>query len=400
MKRSRGRVAAVVALAVAVLAGVVTGVVLVNRDDPPPNAAAPNGTSTGADPPVQAPTGSTDPSAVQPTFDIPKPDQPNTATPPPDLTGVFGRVRSGTVRVLASTCSGTGIGTAFLTDARTALVALGSVDHAVAVAVVVRGRPVPARVKSVSNRTGLATLRLARSVAGYHFELGAAPTVGQSVGVVGVPVAGTAPKLTKAEVTATGERGSGLSGLVALKGAADLGLSGAPVVDGSGAVVGMVVADKDETGLKAVPATTLDRAKTQSPDEGDCGRPEGPQIPTVITGDAPEALQSTLQQYFTGINTGDYDAVFDAFEPGVLRGSRSRIEQGFRSTYDFNVRIAAWQGPNVWVRFDSVFAEGQGPRSGLTCARWSRVFVFRESNGRSRIRRVENHFGVPLFRAC
>jgi hypothetical protein len=399
MQRTSGRVAAMVALAVAVLAGVITGVVLVNRDDPP-NAAGPNGGRASTDPPVQSPTGSTEPPAVQPTFDIPKPDRPNTATPPPDLTGVFGRVRSGTMRLVASTCSGTGIGTAYLTGARTAVAALGSVDRAVGVAVLVRGRPVPATVRSVSPKTGLATLRLARSVAGYHFALGAAPTVGQSVGVVGVPVAGTAPKLTMAEVTATGERGSGLSGLVALKGAADRGLSGAPVVDGSGSGVGMVVADQDETGLKAVPATALDGAKTKSPDEGDCGRPQGPQIPTVITGDAPEAFQSTLQQYFDGINTGDYDAVFDAFEPGVLRGSRSRIEEGFRSTYDFNVRIAAWQGPNVWVRFDSIFAEGKGPRSSLTCARWSRVFVFRESNGRARIRRVENHFGTPLFRAC
>jgi hypothetical protein len=400
MQPRSGRVAAVVALAVAVLAGVVTGVVLVNRDDPQPSTAGPNGGRTSTDPPVQSPTGSTEPSAGQPTFNIPKPDKPNTATPPPDLTGVFGRVKSGTVRLLASTCSGTGIGTAFLTDARTAVAALGSVDRAVAVAVLVRGRPIPATVRSISPKTGLATLRLARPVAGYHFDLGAAPTAGQPVGVVGVPVAGTAPKLTKTEVTATGERGSGLSGLVALKGAADLGLSGAPVVDGSGSVVGMVVADEDETGLMAVPATTLGKAKPESAEKGDCGKPHGPQIPTVITGDAPEALQATLQQYFTGINTGDYDAVFAAFEPGVLRGSRSRIEQGFRTTYDFDAHIAAWQGPNVWVRFDSIFAKGKGPRSSLTCARWSRVFVFRESDGRTRIRRVEDHFGVPLFRAC
>jgi hypothetical protein len=92
--------------------------------------------------------------------------------------------------------------------------------------------------------------------------------------------------------------------------------------------------------------------------------------------------------------------VFAAFEPGVLRGSRSQIEQGFRSSYDFNVRIAAWQGPNVWVRFDSIFADGKGPRGGLICARWSRVFVFREAASRARISRVENRPGVPLYRPC
>ena len=397
MRQRSGRIVAVVALAVAVLAGIGAGAVLVNRGDPTPSAAGPG--STGTSPPATSPAGSDEPS-LDPTI-MPKPDPPNTASPPPDLAGVFARVRSGVVRVLASTCTGTGVGTGFLTDTRTAVTALVSVDRAVAVVVVVRGRPIPATVRSVSPVTGLATLRLARPVAGYHLALGeAVPTVGQQVGVVGVPVASTAPKLTKAAVTATDERGSGLSGLVALKGSADLGLSGAPVVDGSGGVVGMVVADDDETTLKAIPATTLNGAATQSPDAGSCGRPSGPRIPTVITGDAPEASKATLQRYFTGINTGDYDAVFDAFEPGVLKGSRSEISKGFRSTYDFHIRIEAWQGQNLWVRFDSIFAAGRGPRRSLTCAHWSRVYIFADSDGGTRIGRVENRTGVPVYRAC
>jgi serine protease Do len=374
-----------------VLAGVTVGVVLVNWDDPPPSAVDPDGASTGPHPtstPGFEPTG------------FPTPGQPTTQTPAPDLANVFARVRSGVVRVLASTCSGTGIGTGFLADARTVIAALGSVDQAVSVVVVVRGRPIPAHVDSVSPKTGLATVRLARRIAGYHFALGAAPTVGQPVGVVGVPVAKTAPTLTKAAVTATDQRGSGLTGLLALEGSADLGLSGAPVVDGSGAVVGMVVADDDETRLKAVPAPTLDGAAPEVPDDGSCGRPKGPQIPTVITGDAPKASKATLQRLFTGINTGDYDAVFDAFEPGTLRGSRREIERGYRSSYVFNIRIEAWQGQNVWVRFDSIFAAGRGPSSSLTCARWSRVYVFGDSDGGTRIGRVENRAGVPLFRAC
>ena len=352
-----GRIIAVVALAVAVLAGVGAGVVLVNRADPPPTAAGPDSTSTS--PAATAPAGPGETPGLDPT-ELPKPDPPNTATPPPDLKGVYARVRSGVVRVLASTCTGTGVGSGFLTGPRTAIAALVSVDRAVAVVVLVRGRPIPATVSSVSPVTGLATLRLARAVAGYHFALSAAPTtsVGQPVGVVGLPVSQNSPSLTEAAVTATDARGSGLSGLLALEGSADLGLSGAPVVDGSGGLVGMVVADDDETTLKAVPAPTLDGAATKAPDKGRCGRPMGPQIPTAITGDAPKAAKATLQRYFAGINTGDYDAVFDAFEPGTLRGSRSEIEKGFRSTYDFNIRIEAWQGPNVWVRFDSIFAAG------------------------------------------
>jgi hypothetical protein len=392
-----GRVAAVVTLTVAVLGGVAAGVVLVNRGDAAPDEAAPN--SAGASSPAQSPTGSAQSPGLQPTV-FPTPGPPSTAAPPPDLAAVFGRVRSGVVRVLASTCSATGIGSGFLTDARTAIVALGSVKQPVAVVVVVRGRSIPATVTSVSKDTGLATLQLARPVAGHHFALGAPPTVGQSVGVVGVPAAGSAPTLTKAAVTATDQRGSGLSGLFGLQGRADLGLSGAPVVDGSGAVVGIVVADKHETKLKAVPATTLDRARSERRDEGSCGKPKGPQIKTVIAGDAPKESKATLQRYFAGINTGDYDAVVDAFEPGTLRGARSEIERGFRSTYDFNIKIEEWQGQNVWVRFDSIFAAGRGPRSSLTCAHWSRVYVFGDSDGGTRIGRVENRPGIPLYRAC
>jgi hypothetical protein len=162
----------------------------------------------------------------------------------------------------------------------------------------------------------------------------------------------------------------------------------------------MVVADDTETGLKAVPSATLDGAATDAPDKGSCGRPIGPRIPTVITGDAPKAAKATLHRYFAGINTGDYDAVFDQFEPGTLKGSRREIEKGFRSTYDFNIRIEAWQGPNVWVRFDSIFAAGRGPRRSMICARWSRVFVFGDSDGGTRIGRVENRTGVPLYRPC
>jgi len=85
----------------------------------------------------------------------------------------------------------------------------------------------------------------------------------------------------------------------------------------------------------------------------------------------------------------------------VLTGSRSTTEKGFRSTYDFNIRIRASQGPNAWVTFDSIFARGKlTAKPSYSCARWSRVFIFNETNGRTRISRVENNAGDPLFRRC
>ena len=410
MNRLSGRVLAAIALAVATICGAVVGVVLVNR------AAAPIAQpSTSASVPVTsapAPSSSSPPTTGPsdlPTVGFPT-DQPTTATtsgPPADFPAVFDRVRSGTVRVLASTCAGTGIGTGFLLDSRTVLTALPTVARAVSVAVVVDGKPVPATVQAESRSVGFASLRLSRAVPGHHFQPSSTtPSTGEAVGIVGVPADRKASRLLTASVVSTDGVTTGnrvnLKGLLALSDVADLGLGGAPVVDGAGQAVGMVVAPEGEPGLKAIPGTalfTLDGG--DSPDRGRCGKPEGPQVPTTITGDAPDTIRATLQGYFDGINTGDIDAVYAAFEPGVLKGSRSATEKGFRSTYDFNIRIRASQGPNAWVTFDSIFAQGKlAGKPSYTCARWSRVFIFNETNGRARISGVENRGTDPLFRRC
>ena len=306
--------------------------------------------------------------------------------------------------MFASTCSGTGIGTGFLLDSRTVLTALPTVARAVSVVVVVGGRPVPAVVQSESRQVGFAVLRLARGVPGHRFaDPPIAPQIGAKLAVVGLEAARRAPSLRMAVVDSLDAKTSGnrvsLSGLIGLDGAADLGLSGAPLLNGQGRVMGMIVAPEGERGLKAISSSalfTLDGG--DSPDPGSCGKPLGPQIPTTIRGVAPAAVKTTLRRYFGGINSGDFDKVYAAVEPGVLSGSRSEVEKGFRSTYDFNIRIRAAQGPNAWVSFDSIFASGFGPKRKLTCARWSRVFIFSESGGRTRISRVENR--GPLYRAC
>ena len=402
-------VIAALALAVAVVLGVGVGYVVVNGGVGGADVAGPTPSSSVS----ASSTAPTEPSTAQPstlpTFDVPTAtgQPPATATPAPppaDYPATFDRVRSGTVRVFASTCSGTGIGTGFLIDDRTVITALPTVARAVSVAVVVDGRPVPAVVQAESRQVGYTVLRLARAVAGHRFEdTPAAAQVGATLAVIGVEAARRAPTLRTAVVESTDAKASGnrvsLSGLLGLSGAADPGLSGAPLVNGEGRVMGMIVTPEGESRLKAIPASalfTLDGG--ESPDAGSCSKPLGPQIPTTIRGDAPAAVKTTLRRYFGGINTGDFDRVYAAVEPGVLRGSRRQVEKGFRSTYDFTIRIRAAQGPNAWVTFDSIFAAGSGPERKLTCARWSRVFVFNESGGRTRISRVENR--GPLYRAC
>ena len=330
-----------------------------------------------------------------------------TTAPSGDFPAVFDRVGSGTVRVLASTCSGTGIGTGFLLDERTVLTALPTVARAVSVAVVVDGKPVPATVQVESRGVGFAALRLARAVAGHHFE--PAPTTpkpGDTVGIIGLPGQQRASALRTATVVATDATTSGnrvsVKGMVGLSGAADRGLSGAPMVDGAGRAIGMVVAPRGEKQAQGRPRDRpVHPGRRRQPRAGPLRQALGSASSTTITGDAPAAIRATLQRYFDGINTGDIDAVYAVFEPGVLKGSRSTTEKGFRSTYDFNIRIRASQGPNAWVTFDSIFARGKlTAKPAYSCARWSRVFIFSETNGRTRISRVEDYEGDPLFRRC
>ena len=173
------------------------------------------------------------------------------------------------------------------------------------------------------------------------------------------------------------------------------------MVDGSGGVVGMVVADEDETGLKAMPGPAPWTGPPQAPDEGRCGRPMGPRIPTVITGDAPTGRRATLQRYFAGINTGDYDAVFDAFEPGVLQGVAQRRSR----RVPLHVRLqhhASRPGRARTCGYGSTRSspQGRGPRSVADLRPLVAGVRLHDSDGGTRISRVENRTGVPLFRRC
>ena len=119
MNRLSGRVLAAIALVVATICGVVAGVVLVNRAAPPTAQPGntPSAPATSAPAPSTGGPPTTEPSDL-PTVSFPsdQPTTPTTTAPLADFPAIFDRVRSGTVRVLASTCSGTGIGTGFLLD--------------------------------------------------------------------------------------------------------------------------------------------------------------------------------------------------------------------------------------------------------------------------------------------
>nr|WP_239579419.1 serine protease [Microlunatus panaciterrae] len=381
-----------------------TGLVGLPRVHPQPGVSTSAPSLPG---PSQNPTASADGSA-SPTADKSSPAAPaSSLTPaPPDFPAVFALVRSGVVRVLASTCDGTGVGTGFLVGDRTVVTSLQSVSQAVATVVVTSSGPVVARVTSTDQTHGVAVLTLDDSVSGYHFTVKAAqPKVGEAVGVVGLPSRRRAADLSVTTVSSVDESAATssrrYSGLARVTGSADPGLGGAPVVDGDGAVIGMIFAHPEVKGRVLMPGGAIRKSITApsgaKAKTGHCRHPKGDPRQTVITGGSGR-LTRLLQAYFGGLNDADYQQAYNQLGPKITRtGSLKDFEPGWVSSYDFNIVVRSSSSGRAWVTFDSIFAQGRGPKGTTTCARWSLDYTLTSSNGRLLINGANKHAGAADF---
>jgi hypothetical protein len=367
-------------------------------------AASPGGPASdrSAVPSSAQPSGFSAEPSVDTTLDPTPSESASPPTKPPDFDPAFAKVKSGVLRVIASSCAGSGISSGFLVGPRMVVTALAGVAEPAAIVVRIGKRPVPATLVASDPKRGLALLRLSASVPGHVFATnGAQLAAGTWVGVVGRPLASGAA-LSSHQVTATGSKAGGVAGLAVLDGAADPGLIGAPLIDPKGRAIGMIVPGEGSE-LLAVPGAALKAASgnpaNTKPKKAGCAKPTGHEIETTLAGDAPAAVRATLQRYFSAINSGDYNTAYNQLGPGARGVSRARAARGWRSTHDFNIQIRAAAGSQAWVTFDSIFAAGIGPPGTTTCARWSLVYIFAESGGKMLINRVESH-GGPLYKPC
>jgi S1-C subfamily serine protease len=400
----RGVAIAAIALGVAAVFGVLAGLVLHSTGIGLPFFPAGSASGTAREP--RAVPSSDLPSgfSVEPTGDTTlDPTSSPTPSTPPDFGPAFTQVNTGVLRVLASTCAGSGVSSGFLVSRRTVVTALAAVAEPAAITVQIGRVPVPATLRATDPKRGLAVLRLAEAVPGHVFSAdGVQLAPGRWVGVVGRPLGSGVTVPSSHRVVGLGKKSEGASGLAMLDGAVDPGLSGAPLIDTKGRAIGMIVPGAG-TELLAVPGAALKAAVAKpantNPKKASCGRPAGPRVATPVAGDGPAAVRATLKRYFTAINTGDYNTAYDQLGPGSRGASRARAASGWRSTYDFNIQIRQAAGSEAWVTFDSIFAAGKGPPGTSTCARWSLVYTFVESGGKALINRVEGRDG-RLYRAC
>ncbi len=391
----------IAAAAVVVVGAVVTGIV-VTRD-------AGTGSSTGPAGPTTGPrAGVTGPTILLPT-DLPTSPATTTTTPPttgrPDFGPAARTAARAVVRVFASTCQGTGVGSGFWIDDSTVITSYPSVARSVSTVVVDPDRgPIVATVSGADPATGVAVLTTEAPGSGAVLSVGSsAPAEGDSVAVVGVPgrrsgAAASTGRVGAGDISLR-THGTAVSGLVAVSGRSDLGLAGAPVVDVSGSVVGVVYADAAPSRRLMVPAASLSsgvQAASASgpPAAGRCARPEGPGSQTVVSGSAPKAMRKGLTAYFGGINSGDWARAYAAMGPRYHVNGSPR----WPSTFDFDIRVRSVKqtsaGWRAWVTFTSLQSVAESPQgSGYTCARWSFDYLFSRDGDRLEINDSVAHGG-------
>lgn len=307
--------------------------------------------------------------------------------------------------MVASTCRGTGVATGFWVDDSSIVTSYYGVAEAVALAVLDEdGDPVPVSIKGTSPSTGVAVLTPEGSYAPPPLPLGGDATPGEWLATLELPDKTLdvhepeAAQLVSTEATLT-QRGTTHTGLNLLPGSADVSSAGAPMIDATGNVRGMLLTAPNQFQRSIVPVSQIREAlrSPRSEDEGSCSRPTGPHSMTTVDGDPSSAVRRTLEDYFGGINAANYRRAYNALGPRFhgSGSSLSGIEKGWISTYDFNIQVREVSGstrtPTAWVTFDSIFEQGRGPEKQLSCARWSIDYTFVRDGSRLKINRSRSH---------
>ncbi len=238
------------------------------------------------------------------------------------------------------------------------------------------------------------------------------PLPEQDVLAVGVPfrrdaVAGARGRLSDSDKSVD-YHGTSIDRLLGLGGNNDRGMSGAPVVDESGEVVGTVLALPDTDGRWVVGADQLaagiERARRQPAAKATCSHPTGPHSDTRVMGSGGEKLEKGLLGYFRGINTDNGAAAWSNMGPNY---HKSAMSFDWTSTYDFDITIhRIWTSggrQRAWVTFVAINAPRYAPKglAGEWCARWSFDYELSDGGDRLLINANPGHNGSTVkMRRC
>lgn len=248
----------------------------------------------------------------------------------------YGTARSGVVRIAATGCFGTNLGTGFLLSPRLVATAAHVVRGAAVIAVS-NGRATPAaHVVGIDVTTDVALLRVDAPLAGHRLHLAAAgPADGSPTAVVGYPETGPL-EVSRGVVTGLDRSldvsGTTHTGLLQTDAAIHPGDSGGPLVSRQGTVVGIADATSSSD-----PGTGYAVGATAAAPLLSAWRDAAP-LPSPACG-VPSAVLSTMTTYFDAADTGDRAEARSVLTHAMRAGAERSALPSDGARYDYAITM-------------------------------------------------------------
>jgi serine protease Do len=348
-----------------------------------------------------------------------------TATPVRSLEALYSDVENGVLRIVATTCDGSGVGTGFLVGPDLIVTAAHVVDGSVGIVVDDAGGSVTGTIVGLDTELDIALVRIAQPSVGHVFDLASdLPATGATVAAIGFPLDEprtlTVGTISGSERDITTQGGQHIVHLLQTDVAINPGNSGGPLLDSDGAVVGIVSAYYENAqgiGYAAAagfarPLVDTWRTSSQRTSTTECAgeaTPEGPGVewrvvPPPTTNDLTDSVVDTFQAYFDGINSGDYEQSRLRLAP-ARRPDPTVWEDALTSSFDINIAVLEVTetptGALAWVTFTSVQDPDRGPRPEETCTIWTIDYqLIPADDGLLWIDHSTAHPGGPISHPC
>jgi serine protease Do len=357
-----------------------------------------------------------------------------TAAPSPSVTAstspsaesfatLYSQDKTGVVKILASTCDGSGEGTGFVIGRRLIATVAHVVSGEVAMAIKAGHSTYSGKVIGIDDASDVALIRTSAPLESYVFHFASTrPEVGDQLAVIGYPLNGPLT-FSAGSVSGLNRRedieGQRRTGLLQTDAAINPGNSGGPLIDSNGQVEGLVDAKNTEAeGLgyavstsTATPLLQEWRSVPAPPASASCRGALGPQAgapvsPSVPGGSATDAaLAAILATYFDGINDGDYASAYYAETQRAHHGeSLATFALSVSSSFDSDFTLPA-VGPGsggsyvVEVIFTSLQSASKGP-GGDTCDIWDLNYQLLPSGGAYLINAATSATSGPAYQSC